>query len=463
MGGTKLSDFALILSAAYLSYNIYFGFLIDQQPGQTEHYTLVTLVAAAVFYMGFRWVGGYDFRRLSDLRWQTTHTLSIWGCTVALLLFFGFVGKASQGYSRGWSFLWWACTLGGLLLLRVVLHFLILRWTRLGYLVRNIVIVGAGEAGARLIADLKLSQEEGVNICGIFDDRKDRIDPSVGGFDILGTTDDLLMFVRRVPVDEIIVALPITAEQRLKSLFDKLRLLPMDLRFFAAALSGTFPVRGISYLGDVPVLDIAERPMKNWNALAKSIEDKLLGALLLLLALPIMGLIALVIKLEGQGPVFFIQERFGFNNEVIRVKKFRTMYVDKGDASGATRTIRSDSRVTRIGRVLRRLSLDELPQLLNVVRGDMSLVGPRPHAIGMRAGSQLYPEAVTEYLARHRVKPGITGWAQINGLRGEIDTLERARARVAYDLHYIEHWSLYLDLWILVMTGPSLLRDRNAY
>jgi lipopolysaccharide/colanic/teichoic acid biosynthesis glycosyltransferase len=176
-----------------------------------------------------------------------------------------------------------------------------------------------------------------------------------------------------------------------------------------------------------------------------------------------MGIIALLIKCESRGPVFFSQHRFGFNDRVFRVLKFRTMYVDRCDATGARRTVRGDPRVTRIGGALRRLSLDELPQLLNVLKGDMSLVGPRPHATAMRAGEQLYADAVEAYSARHRVKPGITGWAQVHGCRGEVDTIEKARTRLDHDLFYIEHWSIWLDLRTLILTVPALMMPRNAY
>ena len=176
-----------------------------------------------------------------------------------------------------------------------------------------------------------------------------------------------------------------------------------------------------------------------------------------------MALIAILIKLDSPGPVLFVQRRFGFNNEEIRVLKFRTMYIDRSDPTGAQRTVPDDPRVTRLGRILRLLSFDELPQLLNVVRGDMSLIGPRPHAIAMMAGGRPYGEAVEEYLHRHRVKPGITGWAQVNGLRGEVDTLEKAHARVAHDLYYIEHWSLWFDLKIFLRTVGILVSRDNAY
>jgi len=337
------------------------------------------------------------------------------------------------------------------------------RWGQRGYLVRRLVVVGAGELGENLVNALRRADDRNLEILGFFDDRHTRIGPSVAGLPVLGTTADLLTFARRRRVDEFIVALPLSADKRLKSVFERLRRLPVDLRLSAEPIAGTLPIRGISAVGAVPMLDVAERPLKNWNALAKLIEDRLIGVFLLLLFTPLMALVALLIKLDSRGPVLFVQERFGFNNNVIRVLEFRTMYIDRGDATGAARTVRNDPRVTRIGRLLRALSLDELPQLINVVRGDMSLVGPRPHAITMRAGDRLYNDAVATYLNRHRVKPGITGWAQVNGLRGEVDSLEKARARVEHDLFYIEHWSVWLDIKILLKTAPRLFAQGNAY
>jgi polysaccharide biosynthesis protein PslA len=215
---------------------------------------------------------------------------------------------------------------------------------------------------------------------------------------------------------------------------------------------------GTGYVGTVPVPEVVDRPLKNWRAVAKWREDKLLGPLLLIFVGPLMALTGILIKLDSPGPVLFVQKRFGINNEVIGVLKFRTMHIDRADPSGAQRTVRNDPRVTRLGRILRWLSFDELPQLINVIRGDMSLVGPRPHTVAMKAGDRLYGEAVERYLHRHRVKPGITAWAQVSGLRGEVDTLEKAHARVAHDLYYIEHWSPWLDLKILLKTvGNSCL------
>jgi exopolysaccharide biosynthesis polyprenyl glycosylphosphotransferase len=239
--------------------------------------------------------------------------------------------------------------------------------------------------------------------------------------------------------------------------------LAIDVRLSIEPLAETFNVRGIGFVGTVPILEVIDRPLKNWRAIIKWIEDKFLGTVVLILVSPLLAITAILIKLDSQGPVFFVQRRFGLNNEVIRVLKFRTMHCARCDPSGAQRTVRNDPRVTRVGRVLRWLSIDELPQLINVLRGDMSLIGPRPHAIAMKAGDRLYCDAVEQYLHRHRVKPGVTGWAQVNGLRGEVDTFEKAHARVAHDLYYIEHWSPWLDLKILLKTVGILLFHEDAY
>jgi Undecaprenyl-phosphate glucose phosphotransferase len=461
-GASKLVDFCLVLAAGAASFAFYLVAVVNDPDG-LNRYALSTLLAATLFVIGFQRAGGYRFKMLSNLRWQSTRIALIWGGAVSALLLLAFLTKISDTYSRGWVLSWTAMSLGLLLLHRSALFLAIGRWMRQGRLVRRVVIVGAGEPGEQLLGKLQRSRDESIAILGIFDDRKTRVAPAIGDFEVLGTTDDLLMFARRVPIDEVIVALPLNAEQRLRMLFAKLRRLPTDLRLSVEPIAEAFPVRGVSHIGDVPMLEIVDRPLKHWSAVAKWIEDTILGTLLLILLAPAMALIALLIKLDSRGPVFFAQERFGFNNQVIRVLKFRTMYVDCGDPTGAQRTVRNDPRVTRIGRFLRAFSLDELPQLLNVVRGEMSLVGPRPHAITMRAGDRLYHDAIEDYLNRHRVKPGITGWAQVNGLRGEIDTLDKARQRVTYDLDYIEGWSLWLDLKILLLSFRMLVTRENAY
>jgi Undecaprenyl-phosphate glucose phosphotransferase len=386
-----------------------------------------------------------------------------WAVTVAVLMLVGFFTKTSDIYSRGWMLSWIIAVPLLLVTGRSILHAILAVGVGGSSLARNVAIIGAGEEGRKLIERFQAGPEDTINIQGVFDDRSSRVASGLPDGILRGTTADLLNFARDTRVDEVVIALPLAAEGRLRSLCDRMKALAVDVRLSLEPLAETYRARGINYVGDVPVLEMVNRPLKNWCGFAKMLEDKLLGMLLLIFLSPLMAVIALLIKLETEGPVFFVQKRFGFNNQIIRVLKFRTMYTDRGDPSGAQRTTRSDPRVTRLGRILRLLSLDELPQLINVVRGDMSLVGPRPHAIAMKTGDRLYCDAVEEYMHRHRVKPGLTGWAQVNGLRGEVDTLEKARARVALDLYYIEHWSPSLDLKILLKTVSTLVSCENAY
>jgi len=211
------------------------------------------------------------------------------------------------------------------------------------------------------------------------------------------------------------------------------------------------------------LIDVADKPIQDWDSLVKAVFDKVAAGLLLVVLAPVMLLAALAIKLDSRGPVLFRQKRLGFNNDLIEIYKFRSMYVEQTDGNADKLVTRHDPRVTRIGRFLRRTSLDELPQLFNVLGGSLSLVGPRPHALQAKAANRLYHEVVDGYFARHKVKPGITGWAQVNGWRGETDTPEKITKRVEHDLYYIENWSLLLDLYILLKTPVALVRSENAY
>jgi exopolysaccharide biosynthesis polyprenyl glycosylphosphotransferase len=246
----------------------------------------------------------------------------------------------------------------------------------------------------------------------------------------------------------------------------KLWVLPVDIRLAAHSNKLRFRPRSYSYIGDMPVIDIFDKPIADWDVFVKAAFDKIVGALCLVALSPMMlaVAVAIAVKLDSRGPTLFKQSRYGFNNEKIEVYKFRSMYVDQLDVAARRLVTRDDPRVTRVGRFIRRTSLDELPQLFNVVfKGDLSLVGPRPHAMHARAADHLYDDVVDGYFARHRVKPGITGWAQVNGWRGETDTPEKIQKRVEYDLDYIENWSLLRDIYILALTPFALVKGHNAY
>ena len=258
--------------------------------------------------------------------------------------------------------------------------------------------------------------------------------------------------------------MPISAEQRLLEMLRKLWVLPLDIRLAAHTNKLRFRPRSYSYIANIPVLDVFDKPIADWDVVMKSAFDRIVGSICLLLLSPLLLLIALAVKLDSPGPVFFRQKRYGFNNELIEVFKFRSMYVDKQDFGGSNLVKRGDPRVTRVGRFIRRTSLDELPQLINVVfKGDLSLVGPRPHAIHARAADRNYDEVVDGYFARHRVRPGITGWAQVNGWRGETDTAEKLQRRIEHDLYYIENWSIFFDMYILLITPFAVLKGENAF
>jgi Undecaprenyl-phosphate glucose phosphotransferase len=339
------------------------------------------------------------------------------------------------------------------------------RWTKEGRLDRRTVVVGADARGESLINAIVSQRDNDVRIVGLFDDRNDdRAPTTVAGRQKLGTVDELVEFARRTRVDLVIFSLPISAEGRILQMLKKLWVLPVDIRLAAHSNKLRFRPRAYSYIGDVPVLDVFDKPITDWDVVTKWLFDKIVGSLLLLLAAPVMLMAAIAIKLDSRGPIFFKQKRYGFNNELIEVYKFRSMYVERCDATASVLVTKGDPRVTRVGAFLRKTSLDELPQLINVaIKGNLSLVGPRPHAVHAKAENRLYDEAVDGYFARHRVKPGITGWAQVCGWRGETDTHEKIQRRVEHDLHYIENWSVLFDLSILARTPLAVFKARNAY
>jgi len=237
----------------------------------------------------------------------------------------------------------------------------------------------------------------------------------------------------------------------------------VDIRLSAHTNKLSFRRRSYTYEGAVPLLDVYENPIADWDSVIKRSFDLLFSSLALILLGPLMVLTAIAIKLDSKGPVFFRQIRHGFNNEEVEILKFRSLHHDRGDSTGIDVVTKGDTRVTRVGRIIRKTSIDELPQLFNVLRGNLSLVGPRPHVVNAQTGKRLWTEVVDGYFARHKVKPGVTGWAQINGWRGEVDEDEKIRERVNHDLYYIENWSVMLDLYILFITPFKILNTENAY
>ena len=396
---------------------------------------------------------------------QYMRLASAWSVVFLIAISVSFFAKAGDQFSRAWLGAFYVLGLFALIAFRRALFLLVRRWTKEGRLDRRTVVVGCDNNGETLIRSLAAQRDSDVHVIGAFDDRNDeRSPPNCGGVPKLGTVEDLVEFARATRVDLVIFSLPIAAENRILQMLKKLWVLPVDIRLSAHTNKLRFRPRSYSYIGNVAVLDVFDKPIADWDVVMKWLFDKIVGSLALLCALPIMAIIAIAIKLDSRGPVLFKQKRYGFNNELIEIYKFRSMYVDQADVNANKLVTVDDPRVTRVGRFIRKTSLDELPQLFNVVfAGNLSLVGPRPHALQAKAADRLYDEAVDGYFARHRVKPGITGWAQIHGWRGETNSQEKIQQRVEHDLYYIENWSILLDMYILLQTPFALLRTENAY
>jgi polysaccharide biosynthesis protein PslA len=334
-----------------------------------------------------------------------------------------------------------------------------------GYIGQRIILYGASSAITRRVIDLlELERLPHLKIVGFADDRLERADrQTLGHVPYIGGFAEILEMARADELDQVIIALPQVGQERLDMIIEQLSAVSIDVCVIAREVLELRSSFRLGVIGSLPVMTLMRRPVRDLDMIGKNIQDYGIAALAFVLLSPILLLTALAIKLESPGPVIFRQRRFGFNNAEIDVFKFRSMRTDVQDISGAARTLRDDPRITRVGWFIRRFSIDELPQLFNVLRGEMSLVGPRPHATKMRVEDAFYFDAVQGYVARHRVKPGITGLAQVRGLRGEIATLDRAQKRVEYDIYYIEHWSPLLDLRIMIETVFRLLWDRNAY
>ncbi|MEI6485829.1 MAG: undecaprenyl-phosphate glucose phosphotransferase [Sphingomonadales bacterium] len=437
---------------------------IPTELGDEQFYTRITLIASLAFAVLAESLGSYDIEAQFSLRLGWRRVLGAWAMAAMLLIAMGFLLKVSQEVSRGWAIAWFGAGGGALLVTRIATTMWVRRLKQRGTFNERVAIFGAGPQGVRFAEYVQSHDRLTITLVGIFDDRRaDRLPAEAAGVPVLGNLTTLIGMIRDGLIDQVVVALPWAAERRLQDVMSRLVLTPVKVRLAPDLVSFTFARRPVVILGDVPVMTLFERPISGMSAIAKTIEDKMLTVLFLILASPLMLLAAIAIKLDSPGPVLFRQPREGFNNSTFHCFKFRTMYHGRLEYKNITQASRDDPRVTRVGRILRRTSIDELPQLFNVLLGDMSLVGPRPHAASTRAGGRLFSDVVQSYAARHKVKPGITGWAQVCGWRGETDTEEKLIKRFEHDLYYIENWSIWLDFYILLRTVGAVLLPRNAF
>jgi len=423
---------------------------------------LVVLLGTVLAVNFLHLAGAYRFNAFSRLESGVGRVLLGWLCTFGVLFFATRLFEPVTEADGPWAAAWFSGAFALMGLSRFVLWRRMQAWTRAGRLGEVVAIVGAGPVAQRLLRSLA-ARPSPLRVLGVYDDQAAQLPRSCMGYPIRGTVDDLIGEVRQQHIDTVLVALPPHDDRRLVAALNRPCQVPVNVRLCPDAFGLRLGQVRASHIAGHTFLNVVDRPLSGWPSIAKQIEDRVLGAAILTLISPLMLAIAIMIKLDSPGPVLFRQKRYGFNNQLIEVFKFRSMYTHMTDHNAEQLTRRNDPRITRLGAFLRRTSLDELPQFLNVVRGEMSIVGPRPHALSAKAGALLYQDAVKYYDARHRVKPGITGWAQVNGWRGETDTVEQIRKRVEHDLYYIEHWSILLDLKIIVRTVTGGFTGRHAF
>ncbi|MDR3512794.1 MAG: exopolysaccharide biosynthesis polyprenyl glycosylphosphotransferase [Caulobacteraceae bacterium] len=414
---------------------------------------------AVLLVCGLGMVEAYGFRARERLSAHLARTGAAFGVTGLVLAIALAAGRASASLFEGVG-AWFALSFATVHMLHAWWWAGVRRMRRSGRLAPNVVVVGATQNAERLIA--RALEQRDVAVLGVFDDRKSRAADGVRGVPFLGDTSALLTHRIMPYVDRVVITVSSTAQARVQALVEKLGVLPNEITLFVDLGGPGGQDATLSRLADIPLAHLSGRVADARRAFAKRAQDLVLGALALLLAAPLMAVIAIAVKLDSPGPVLFRQRRHGFNNEEIVIWKFRSMRHELRDEAGERQVEWDDARVTRVGRFIRRTSLDELPQILNVLGGEMSLVGPRPHAPRMKTGAVESARLVAEYAHRHRIKPGMTGWAAIKGSRGPLGTAAAVRQRVALDIDYIERQSFWLDLYIMAMTLPCLLGDRQA-
>ena len=440
-------DIGILSVLAWLVFNLH----PESPPGpqmlsfQTLPLGYATVLASASLGLGLFSDSLYRSWRVNDLSSMLKSVATVWGSVIVLLMLGLFITKTSADISRVW-FTVWALSCWVALSLQRLAAYRFLRWLRQrGYNFKTVLLVGFGPVGDQVVKAIQESAWSGLRI-------QAHIQP------------EQLHTYTQLPEaqqpDEIWLCLPLSDEAGIRTSLEALRHSVANIRLVPDWFSIKLINHGISEALGIPMLDLSASPVTGATRIIKAIEDRVLAFIILILISPLMLAIAIAVKATSPGPVYFRQKRNGWNGSVIKVYKFRSMYMHQEDDGQVTQATQGDPRITPLGRFLRRTSLDELPQFINVLQGRMSIVGPRPHAV---AHNDYYKQHLPRYMLRHKVKPGITGWAQVHGLRGETDTLEKMEKRVEYDLYYIEHMSLWLDLKIMVMTVFKGFAHRNAY
>ncbi|MEH6627074.1 MAG: undecaprenyl-phosphate glucose phosphotransferase [Motiliproteus sp.] len=423
-------------------------------------YTIAVVVASFASFSIYPFFSVYRAWR-GATKMEELRTLFFgWTALFSMLALLAVLTKTSEDYSRVWFGTWYLLGLSGLVFSRFILRSLLNFIRENGLNTRRIVIVGTSDLGQRVATAIKRENWIGLQLEGFFERAEgEYIAAFLSDIPVLGKLDGCANYVRNHQVDQVWICLPLAQEAEMRELFESLDDVAVELRFVPDIFGFQLLNHSISEVAGLPVINLSASSMDGIHRVVKAIEDRVLAVIILFLISPLLVAITLAIKLSSKGPAVFKQRRYGINGDEIKVYKFRSMTVlDNG--SEVQQAQKGDVRITPLGSFLRRTSLDELPQFFNVLQGRMSIVGPRPHAV---AHNEQYKGLIGGYMKRHLVKPGITGWAQINGWRGETDTLNKMEKRVEYDLYYIENWSLWFDLKIVFLTLFKGFVHKNAY
>lgn len=447
----RIVDPLIIMGALYL---------LTVAHGQPlDGYELILMILA--FFIAsavYQYIDPYQAWRHGRMKSYVVCVIAGWCVTAILLSVLGSVSGLGGHFDSNMLLTWYVVTplllLSGHTLVRMLGGDL-----RRGIEPRSVVIVGANDVSVKFANRLEAYPNLFMQVCGYFDDRTEARRPANMRHQILGSMNDIAAYVREHKTKMIFISQPISAQPRIRKLIDELQDTTASVYFLPDIYVFDLMQARFDNVGGMPVIAICETPFTGINSWIKRISDVVLAAAIQTMLLPIMLVIALAVKLSSPGPIIFRQRRYGLYGEEIIVYKFRSMTVTD-DGAKVVQATKGDARVTKVGAFLRRTSLDELPQFLNVLQGRMSIVGPRPHAV---AHNEQYRKLIKGYMLRHKVKPGITGWAQVNGLRGETETLDKMEARVRFDLDYLRNWSLWLDLKIIVRTVLVVLKRDNAH
>ena len=454
----RLFDLIIVIAGGVFAY--YYRFGNFNLGTRYETAIIVGILLSALIFPSFGLYHSWRGKGLFKHLWVVTLA---WLCISFLLVMISFSVKAGSNYSRIWAGLWIFDTWILLIVSRIVIRNAFSFIRKRGRNRRHIVIVGAGDLGLKTFYQLSDAEWVGYDIVAFWDDRIERSRENIGSLNIpvLSVEEGVTTLINgTTDIDEVWLALPLRAEKRMHEILNLLRHNTITVRLVPDIFGFRLLNHSVTEIAGIPVLDISASPMTGTNRLVKAIEDRFLGIIFLIFSIPLALVIAIGVKLSSPGPILFKQMRYGWDGKPIKVYKFRTMVVHDEKEGALTQASKGDARITKFGAFLRSTSLDELPQLYNVLQGRMSIVGPRPHAV---VHNEQYKDQISGYMQRHHVKPGITGWAQINGWRGETDTLEKMQRRIDYDLFYIENWSLWFDLKIIFLTFFRGFIGKNAY